>query len=366
MNRDGMSTRAVSRTSRALSVVAAAVPGYLLVCTFWSPAIPASASLALCALAVGAAWKPEGTLLLLAAALPVVSYATRALPAPGFLWPVALMASYACGYFVQLALRGRTGSADPTLRRAVLTLTALICAAVIVELPAVEVRLGAPAFRAELLHMFGPGFFIARSTTPGIAAGVLLLEGLLMLWVSAALARASEPFRRAMPRAIVLGATLAAVANVGRLADVAGRRAAPLVAFFSLVAAQRVNVHYLDLNAAGSFFVLALCVSIVLARRRAGWWVTSGLLALALWMSGSRAALLAGVGAAAVPFLRPVLARFRARAWVGVAAIGVAVLVAILAGAWLLPERGNQKSAATAIEVRVELARTSLDRKSVV
>lgn len=352
-----MSTPA-ARAGVLLPAGIAAVLLFLLLSIFRAPGVPAAAAILLCAFAVLAAAIPEGALLALGVLLPVVSFAGRFWADVGVIWPGAVMVSYAGGYFARQAF-ARGAPADPTLRRAVVAMAVLVVASVVVDVAAFEARLGWAAFAAALARILGGDFFIANSTTPGVAAGALLLEGLLMLWVSAALARASEPFRRAMPRAIVLGATLAALANVERLAEVARRSAEPLAAFFRLVGRERVNVYYSDLNAAGSFFVLAVCISIALARRRAGWWVTSGLLALALWMSGSRAALLAGVVAAAVPFLRPALARFRARAWVAAAAIGVAVLLTILAGAWLLPERGNQKSATTAIEVRVELARTA-------
>lgn len=351
-----MST-AAGRAGALLPGAIAAALLVLLLSIFRAPGVPVAAAILPCAFAVLAATFPESALLALGIVLPVASFAGRVWFDVGVMWPGVLMVSYGTGYFIRQAfVRGAPG--DPALRRAVAALAILVAASIVVDLAAFEARVGWSAFATSVGDMLRADFFIINSTTPGIAAGALLLEGLLMLWVSAALADRSERFRRAMPRAIVLGATLAALANIERIAEAASRRTAPLDAFFGLLATARINVHYADLNAAGSCFVLALCIAVALAWRRAGWWVTAGLLTVALWMSGSRTALLAGAVAGGVPVRR--LARFRARTRVATAAIGAAVLVAIFAGAWLLPERGNQKSAATAIEVRVELARTAL------
>ena len=124
-----------------------------------------------------------------------------------------------------------------------------------------------------------------------------------------------------------------------------------------------MNAHYGDLNAAGSYFVMALFVAIGLTMRRRGLpWLTSVVLVgCAVWVTGSRMAVISGMLAMMLPA--------GARAWrmgrggvrrtTVAAAILVLALLAVVA-AFAIPERGNQQSAGTAAHVRWELGRTSL------
>ena len=154
----------------------------------------------------------------------------------------------------------------------------------------------------------------------------------------------------------VVGACGAAVLNLTRLASGALRSETPFAAALQLARSVRISLPYADVNAAGSYFLLALFTAWGLAaadrRARGGWTIALLVLGAALWISGSRAALVAClVTAIAVSALRAITAR---RYWtLGAVTTGAVVLFAIFPYPLIDPRSLD------AIAIRAEMSRAA-------
>jgi O-antigen ligase len=164
-------------------------------------------------------------------------------------------------------------------------------------------------------------------------------------------------------RAVAAGAALAAAINLLRLWDGALRSEAPLAEFFGYLLNLRYNVHFADVNAAGSYFVMALMPAGALAlspgRWRALWALASLIIASSLMMSGSRSALAAGVVAVVLVGLARAISVLRGRASFRPIVVALALLVLVAVPVVYLSASRNQASSSVALEVRAEFARTS-------
>jgi O-antigen ligase len=157
-----------------------------------------------------------------------------------------------------------------------------------------------------------------------------------------------------------IGATLAGVINVAHLLDAALRGSSVAGELARLSRTVRWNVEYADFNAAGSYFMMLLCVAAGLIgtpeRRRRAWTLCGIVLATALWLTGSRAAYAGGVfalaAAAAVQWVKPSgRRRFAAAAALAMAVLAIVALIALAA-----PQRGNQRSSRIAADIRLQMA----------
>lgn len=320
--------------------------------------LPLAFSAAFLALAALAAWRPDVALLGIGAALPLSSWFGREWTQSGLMWPNALMVAFGCGYCARLAVHRGEAPPDRVLRASTLVLAAVVGASLLVELAVYLERLGVAGLRAELWRMAAHDFFVNDRPFPAVTTAALLLEGLLLYYAAARAAAHSPGFGPSLCRAVAFGAAITAAVNIWRLVEAAGRRESPVAAFIDLLRTQRLN--YIDVNAAGSYFVVALWIAIALTAARRAWGLAAGAIAAGLWLSGSRSAMQAAVIAAVVPVLlharRTVAGRARLRAGL----VGASLLIAALAALVILPHRGNQQSAGTAMQVRVGMAQASL------
>jgi hypothetical protein len=238
----------------------------------------------------------------------------------------------------------------------VIILACVGVASVAAQLAAVATRISSSLLAADLAGSLNT-YVTARSDSTLVVRPVaLLLEGLLVFMV-AATPRSAEANRRVF-RMFVFGACGAAALNLTRLASGALRSETPLAAALQLARSIRISLPYGDVNAAGSYFLLALFAAwglFAAAERRArfGWTISLALLGAALWISGSRAALVACLTTAiALTALRTVRAR---RYW----ALGVVTAGAILLFA-LFPYPLIDPRSLDAIAIRAEMARAAL------
>lgn len=229
-------------------------------------------------------------------------------------------------------------------------------------------RLG-PGFTDALWTQLVREYFVDVRGFPALHAGLLLLEGTILFALAARLvaepaadaasvAAAGRRLRR-ISVTLAIGAALAAMLNLGRLFQSALRGDSFLSALVDLARQHRLNVHYADHNAAGSYFVMAALVALGLAvlmpARRAAWGACAALIAAALWLTSSRAAFVAGVLGVATVVLAE---RIRGARRGLVVAIAIAIVALGLAGAItaLAPQRGNQQSAFLSMDVRLGMA----------
>ena len=127
----------------------------------------------------------------------------------------------------------------------------------------------------------------------------------------------------------------------------------------------RINVQYGDVNAAGSYFAMLVCLTAGLTLRARRWqrlgWVMCGvLLAMALWLTSSRAALMAlFVAALALTVFagRVLKRRVSPR---GLAIAAGSLFAAAVFTSWFLPNRLTGPGASVAVAVRRDMAIVAL------
>ena len=164
---------------------------------------------------------------------------------------------------------------------------------------------GWPAAGASILRLVPADYLVTAGRAPYTAAMLQVALGVSMFLVVVGLARRDV----AVP-----GRVLFSVAAAGLLAAVLSVVAVPVVYFttgdwneidrYISVTRSRGAFHLGDVNAAGSQYVLAALLSLALAPAgrgaRIAWRVGQAAIVVALWMSGSRAAMTAGAAGVAV------------------------------------------------------------------
>ena len=317
--------------------------------------LPALAGLVL--LAALAAWRPSTALLVLATLIPVATWLGRPWE-PSAAWAEALVVAFSAGYCARGAVTTR-GKRDE------LELPILLGAAVIVASLIVQVLVDSWRFGGATVEI-NSGCSSGRTTCglpprEPVDAAMRFLES-LVLFRAAAKLLARREIRPAARAGVRVGAAAAAAINVLRLWEGALRLSSPVEVFGRYFLTQRFNAHYGDLNAAGSYFVLVVFPALGLAVRQMWRWGPAALLiAVALWIAGSRAAFIAGLVAMIVPAGVFVfrLSGAGPRRMTAVAAAIMLILV-VVGMVRYLPTRRNQIEPSTALEVRWELARTSV------
>jgi hypothetical protein len=347
-------------TARGCAALATAVFLTLLCSLARLEAIPYFILAAAFALVPLSALTPRAGLLVLAGLTPFAAWIGRHWNA-SVAWPEALVVAFCAGYCARHVVR-RPGKRDLLDAPWVLAVS-LVVASLAVHVLTESWRFGGPPTRAEFWRLMTFGYFISATSSDPVGAAMRLIESLLLFRAAATMSRETPAFAQRLVSWVVCGATAAAGLNLLRLCESAVRAEAPLGAFVRLFLTERVNVHYADLNAAGSYFVMAFFVAIGLAMRPKGlpWLLSVLLIGCSVWITGSRMAVMAGMLAMVLPV--------GGRAWriqrgdVRNTVLGTAMLLLALmaaAAAYAIPERGNQRSAGTAVQVRWELARTSL------
>ena len=323
--------------------------------TLWVPVVIAG-------LAVLAAVRPDLGLLLVAALTPVAAYAGRRWN-PEIAWAEVLVVAFAAGWFARrLIPRGAAPVLPAPLRHPVLVFGSVVFASAIVLLSVDNLRLG----RAELVDALWQ-FFAREFFAPGsflyLHAAALLVEGLVLFSAAARFASADRRFALRAALALSAGAAVAAAVNLGEVIASARRFDHAWTRLVQTLMTTRINVHYGDVNAAGSQFAMLLFVAaaVALGRRRLArvWFAAAAFVALGLWMSGSRTAMFASPVALAIVIIAGAQARAARTTRLvflagGLLLAGIALVVLVYA-----PPRGSQIASAVAVDVRVEMARTA-------
>jgi hypothetical protein len=339
------------------AVTGAAVSLALLLTTINLPSPLPLALAGLLLLTVVAAWRIDVALLVLAAAVPIARFAGRLLGTAA--WPEMLALAVIAGWFCRRAItRDRLqGDLDAPLA----VTAALIISSLLVVTTVTQWKLTGFLLPSTWLTTYAQGYFLMESSGDALDTAMRLLEMLVLLRAAASAAERQPQWAARLAAALVGGAAATAAINLGSLWTAAPEPGLSSVLRQFLSA--RVNVPYSDLNAAGSFFVMALApaVGLALGHRRRGLATVAALfIAAGLWASGSRAAIIAGLLALVLPFA------WRSRGWrtqtlrrshVAIAAL---LVVAAVATAYLMPHRETQRSANDAARVRYELARSGL------
>ena len=342
---------------RTAWILAAALAGLCLLSIFHQP-VGWGPRLIVTALAVGAAFRPFDALIVVTGLGPLAAALfelTRMGSAYRLRFGEALTLAFFMGFAARRAAKLRPLAVPaPVGWSAAILLTIALASGVV----------AAAIFRVEHMDQTIAGLvsrFIARTflvDSNALTATMIFVEGIALMLIAAHLCSGEGSRRDRVLRMMVLSASIAAALNILRIMTSAARSHDPWDTFLRLFATVRVNLHYADLNAAGSFFAMMLIVAIsFLPRARVAAIAGSMVLAAALWIAGSRAALAATLLVLACAGIWAMRAHRHRRS--GVIACLVLVALVVVAGWKRYPQTRNLGSS-EALLYRVLMAKTAV------
>ena len=355
----------------AILLAAAAAAGLPLLSAANLQQVPLGVPAALALLLLLSAWRPAAGLVAVTALAPVSLWPGRAADLPAWRLAEALVLAVLAGALARLALdAGRRAGGPPALPPGLGPAAGLfagtVAASVAVELSVARAGvLETWPLGTAWLAALSRGYLFGGPILPGLIDAARLVEGVALLLVVLACSRRAAGLPRQLAVASLIGAAGAAAINLQvMLADLLAADSAATLAGY-LRGGHRLAGHAGDVNASGSYFLLAALTGLGLAAGRRGTRLL-GLSALAAgaacWLSGSRSALVAAVivGLAAGAWW---IRTRRRRGGLRLAAAG-ALLAAVLAlplaivGAY--PDRGGAAAAESSLRFRIEFATRSL------
>jgi len=365
---------------RAVSALALAVLAALPLWSFFGVETVLAARALVVAMAALAVAAPASGLLVCAGLLPLTGPLSACLGSQApFSIGEPLVLAFLAGWLVRIAVA--PGAPARAERRGILApaiaLAAVVAASAVVQLNAIQpdiVRFGPRAATAFGLAV--TDYFRGRPAFGAMPAAAFFLEGLGLFAAAVMTGLRITDFGTRLLSTVSIGAAGVGAFSVVRLVTVSLRQTDVWAALAQYIETLRISAAFPDPNAAGSYLAMALLTAVgvgvgtQIAPPEAGRGVRGRrldllrlaaipLIASGLWLTGSRAALVAVVAAAVllVPLAR------RAPRWL----VRSAALAVILALAAMLPfaaERLNPPTATgralpRAFSIRVEMARTA-------
>jgi O-antigen ligase len=322
--------------------------------------VPAALPLGLVAFGAIATWRPTSVLLAFGLLFPSSRWLGRGW---NYLvaWPEALAVALIGGWCARLVVtrRDRLHTVDV----AAIVLGVLVIGSLGVRLLLMHETMGSAALLQQMRVLVTADYFVGHGGFPDVDAAMRLLEGLLLMCLAASAVRERPAMGPLVVKSIVAGAGVAAAINLLRLWKGASRSEAAVAEFLGYLVNLRYNVHFADVNAAGSYFVMLLIPAVVLTlapgRWRALWAVVTVFIASSLMMSGSRTALAAGVAAVLLIGGVKAFGSLRERGSIRTIATAAVLVVLIAVPLVYLSASRNQASSSVSLEIRAEFAKTS-------
>ncbi|PYR93762.1 MAG: hypothetical protein DMF84_08095 [Acidobacteria bacterium] len=221
----------------------------------------------------------------------------------------------------------------------------------------------ASAYVQALLHLVSRDYFVQPGDFAVLVSTAVILEGLALYVVVAALCQVDATFFERALRMLTAGGAGLAVMSAVRLAEILLRNPGAIGAMRATSYGIRISPQIPDYIAAGSYFALcwlvALGIAMAPSRSRLVWLAAGVPLMAALYLTGSRSVIAAAlVGLVALVLI---VVRQRAAAARGVVAFAVlAVLVMLLSYQWMIGRDVAGEMARRSLTVRIELVRTGL------
>ena len=305
---------------------------------------------------------PFAGLLVLAAFLPLASILTGVLRldvAGADLLVLSFLASAALHY----AIRSGPRSDRVVYPAALLVLVA--AASYAVQLVEIRARLGNTMFHRNLWLLLTGHYLRGAIQLEGLVATITFVAGIALFMASRAALAPNRHRLMSFARVAAAGAGAAAALNVLRLVEISLRTGGSVSALLRMAREHRINVHYADVNAAGSYFALMIFLPLALAIAsrsvtRLLWSAVAVLVGIAIWLTGSRAAVLSvivvGAAAAAYQWRGDGAPRPLSRRVAPMLVIGALALVVLL----FLPNRIIGRGTSVALEVRRDMAFVSI------
>ncbi len=368
------------RAGRAVFALALAVLAALPLWSFFGVETVLAARALVVAMAALAAASPASGLLVCAGLLPLTG------PLSAFLGSQApfsigepLVLAFLAGWLVRTAVA--PGAPAGVARRQILgpavALAAVVTASAVVQFHAIQPDIVRPGPAAATAFGFTVSdYFRSRSVFGAIPAAACFLEGLGLFAAAVVTAGRVRGFGTRLLTLVSMGAAGVGVFSLVRLATVSLRQADVWAALAQHIETIRISAAFPDPNAAGSYLAMGLLVAVGVgagtqieppgAGRGVGgrrldllWLAAIPVIASGLWLTGSRAALVAVVAASVL--LAPVVRR--APRWLvrGAALAAVLALAAMLpfAAERLNPPKVTGRALPRAFSIRVEMARTA-------
>ena len=219
------------------------------------------------------------------------------------------------------------------------------------------------AYVQALLHFVSRDYFVQPGDFRVLASTAVILEGLALYVVVAALCQVNPTFFERSLRMLALGGAGLALMSTVRLGEILLRNPGAIEAMRATSIGLRISPQIPDYIAAGSYFALCWLVALGIAmasRRSRLWWVAAGVpLIAALYLTGSRSVIAAAL--MGLVFLVFLVFRQKAVAVRGVVAFaGLAVVVMVLSYSWMSGRDFAGAMAQQSLTVRTELIRAGL------
>jgi O-antigen ligase len=327
----------------------------LIQSVFWSPTIPNAIAAAVVVLIVIAYFRPHNALLVLAALAPLGSVWSP-LANDRMRGAEALVLAFLAG----VLLRGWTLHRFRSIPTDRLRIAAIVFG-LIVSLSCMRLLWSSGSDSRDLLDYLTIHYVTSFRSYGEVFGAMLLIEGLALLLYAAHYCRAQPAFAWRLARMLVIGGVAAASVNfwffVHELVET-GQPAAHFTRFFLHT---RWSAHVGDVNAAGSFFLMIMFISLGLSlpqkRYWLGWLVVGLLTSLALWMTASRTALIAAVVVGFICLGKLAITRSRSGPRWSIA-FGAASVAVILGSQYFL-FRPVSASVPLAMDIRWEFLKTT-------
>jgi O-antigen ligase len=338
-------TRSAAAATFAGRVLRLSAGAPLAACVVWAvaaPELPVPCKAAALLIAAAAAWQPLWGLTLLTMLTPAGALFAAAPARAAELFAWSFIAAWLLSIWRPLSKAGWP--------RTVILPLALFSAALVASWLSLTIA-GAAGVIPSALPRFLAGAIAGNHlvvSSPEAETWTLLqtLGGLGVFVAATAVARSDPRTVRWVGLSLVASMTILAAATLVQLRDISGDR-------FSLPLA--------DVNAAGSLYALAAVIALGYAwfqpARRLVWLPMLGLLASAVWLTGSRSAFLAvAAGAAALAAARRRWQPTRGHLIVGACVFLAAILAA---GVFVSPQSEVEGSAGQSVNLRSQFLLTS-------
>lgn len=342
---------------RALGRVALAiVPLYLIWSLAISPSLAFAARAIIVAVSVLALISPAEALIVVALITPLGDLIGIGLEAPIRVAEAAVVAFFA-GWLLRPVPTHKSGP-SPTMavRYGAWGLAAIVLASIAVQ--ALHIRRTTPGAWMVATSILGRAYFNVIAGDPiGAISGARLVEGLGLSAAVVVLLRRKPMLAVWLPEALGVGCVAAAGAALLLWWGIAF----PAVLARHALIGDRVVAHVSDLNAAGSYFALLLCLAAGMAARersskRIGWSVVAASALVGLWLcvsqSANAAALLAIATAASWSMTRHWSPQHRHR-------LLALVVIVIAVVSFTLQREREEDPAYRGTSFRIQFAETS-------
>ena len=229
---------------------------------------------------------PVHGLLLVATLAPIGRLVAMVIGAGEFRIGEVMVLAFLLGWLL------RTRPVRPGPRVAAASAGWLFAAAVVGSIAGLALQLYAyPGELAAQIDRIVHGYFFSTDRI-GFTDGLRLLEGLGLAAAAVMLLRQRPKLALTLPAALTASAAIASCSSMllwRGIGPVAALERYGRVGF-------RVSTHVLDVNAAGSYFAMSLCLAVGMAARHRGyrralWCAMAGSSGMGLWLSASRSAM---------------------------------------------------------------------------